>query len=173
MKPFKTFAYRGNTDTGALTDLNVYGYTSIVDYVGSTVQASANIILISDGTMSVYAFGDGAAWHNTPAAGVGSSFWVIVSLTSGSLTSGTIDSRLSLAVGQSWSVSTSGTGSIRTKNALGTIQIWDAASGGNMVSSGTFKLEAIVEATFSADTGGGGGGKELHPPGQGHPIQRF
>lgn len=164
MKPFKTFAYRGNTDTGALTDLNVYGYTKIIDYVGSTLQASANIILVGDGTMSVYAYGDGAAWHNTPAAGVGSSFWVIVSLTSGTLTSGTVDSRLSLAVGQAFSVSTSGTGDIRTKNALGTIQIWDAASGGNMVSSGTFKLEATIEANLSASGGTGGGGED-HPIG--------
>lgn len=171
MKPFKAFTYRGNDDAGALTDVNVYAYTSIVDYVGSTVQATASITLASDGTISLYAYGDGAAWHNVPAPGLGASFWVIVSLTSGSVTSGTIGSRLALTTGQTWSVTTTGTGDVRTKNALGTIQIWDAASGGNMVSSGTFKLEAIIEATFSS--GGGGGGMELHPPGEGQPLQKY
>ena len=174
MKPFRTFMYRGNTETGAMTDLNVYGYTYLVDYIGSTAQATANIILISDGTMSVYAYGDGATWHNVPAPNVGASFWVIVTITSGSVSNGTVGTREPLTLGQTWSVTTTGTGDVRTKSALGTIQIWDAASGGNMVSSGTFKLEAVMEATFSADNGsGGGGGIELHPPGAGQPIQRF
>jgi hypothetical protein len=175
MKPFNTFKYRGNTETGAISTLNVDAYTYIVDYVGSLFQPAANIGFYSDGTIVLYAYGTGSTWHNVPAVGVGSSFWAIVTLTSGSLSSGTSGSRVSLADGQMWSVTTTGTAAIRNKSAVGTIELWDAASGGNMVSSGTFSLSATMEANRTSDDSGGGsgGGKELHPPGQGQPIQRF
>lgn len=157
MKPFKTFAYRGNTETGAISELNVEANTYVIDYVGSLLQPSANIGFYSDGTIVLYDYGTGSTWHNVPAVGVGSSFWAIVTLTSGTLSSGTSGSRVSLAGGQMWSVTTTGTAQIRSKSAVGTVQIWDAASGGNMVSSGTFSLLATMEAnrTSGSSTGGG------------------
>ena len=172
MKPYNAFLYRGNADTGALSELNVYAYTNIVDYVGTTNQATASITLNSDGTVTLSAFGDGATWHNEPASGLGASFWAIVTLTSGTLTSGTTGSRVALTNGQSWTITTTGSSSLRTKNVLGTIQLWDAAAAGTMVSSGTFKLDAKIEANRSSGGGGGGGGSGYDDPFLGQPIQK-
>jgi len=109
-------------------------------------QVSCTVSLNSDGTIG----GDiGGAWYATQTAGIGSSYWAIVTLTRGSVTSGTTASRVSLASGQAWNVTTTGSGSIRVKNAVGTIQIWDAASAGNMVSSGVFSIEAYAEGVIS------------------------
>lgn len=117
-----------------------------VTFGSSVEQVSCTVSLNSNGTIG----GDiGGAWYATQTAGIGSSYWAIVTLTTGSVTSGTTASRVSLASGQSWVVTTTGTGGIRVKNAVGTIQIWDAASAGTMVSSGIFTIEAYAEGVIS------------------------
>jgi hypothetical protein len=138
-----------DNESGVISTLNVEAYTTIVTTVGDTIQSTASISLNSDGTIAIYAYGEGSAWHNIPTAGLGASYWAIVTLTSGSLTAGTSGSRVSLTAGHTWSITTTGTSTVRTKNAVGTIQIWDAAAAGNMVSSGTFELSATVEASAS------------------------
>ena len=121
-----------------------------VDFGSSLEQVSCTVSLNSNGTIG----GDiGGAWFATQTAGIGSSYWAIVTLATGTVTTGTTASRVSLAAGQSWSVVTTGTGAIRVKNAVGTIQIWDAASAGTMVASGVFSIEAYAEGVI-ADGGG-------------------
>jgi hypothetical protein len=149
MRAWQVLRLGDDNEAGVISTLNLDAYTTIVTTVGSTVQSTASIALNSDGTITIYAYGEGSAWHNIPTAGLGSSYWAIVTLTSGSLTSGTAGSRVSLASGQTWSISTTGTSTVRTKNAVGTIQLWDAAVAGTMVSSGTFELAATVEASAS------------------------
>ena len=155
MKSIDVFRYRGNDETGAVTTVNISADTTILSSVTSTTQATASISINSDGTTTIATYGSNPAWHNAPAAGVGASFWVIITLTSGGVTTGTVGSRVQLTNGTSWTCVTTGSGAIRTKSAIGTLEIWDAASGGNMVSSGTFSLTASVEATQSNSGGGG------------------
>jgi hypothetical protein len=68
-----------------------------------------------------------------------------VDITSGSVTSGTTGSRVALTSGATWTVVTTGAGLVRFKVATGTIEIWDAASLGNLKASGTFSLSATVD----------------------------
>jgi len=158
MKPYNVLRLGEDLPTGVVDTLSLYAYTSLIDYAGTTNQATASISLNSDGTITLYAFGDGSVWHNVPASGLGSSYWALITLTSGSVTSGTVGSRVSLATGATWSVTTTGSGELRTKNILGTIEIWDAAVAGTMVGTGSFRIEATMQANISQDGGGGGGG---------------
>lgn len=105
----------------------------------SYTQVTCTVSLNSDGTISGTISG---AWHDPQTAGVGSSYWALVTITSGMVTTGTTGSRVSLATGHTWTVKTTGTSNIRYKFAEGTIEIWDASVGGNMVSTGLFLLEA-------------------------------
>ena len=117
-----------------------------VAFGSSIEQVSCTVSLNSDGTIS----GDiGGAWYATQTAGIGASYWAIVTLTTGSLTVGTTGSRVSLASGHTWGVATTGSGAIRVKSAVGTIEIWDAAAAGNMVSSGVFSVEAYAEGVIA------------------------
>lgn len=148
MKPFNVFRYRGNSDGGVIPDVAVLCEKIQSLYVGSTTQVTASASFNPDGTVTLDGVGHPGAWHTAPAAGLGSSYWAIVTLTSGSVTSGTTGARVSLATGHAWVTTTSGTGTNRTKSAIGTIEIWDAASGGNMVSTGTFEMRAQAQANI-------------------------
>jgi hypothetical protein len=165
MKSITAFLYRGNTDTGAVSTVNLSATTTILTAVTDTVtQATASISVNSDGTTTVYYYGDAPAWHNAPAAGLGASFWALVTLTTGTVTSGTVGARVQLTTGATWTAVTTGSGAIRTKTVSGTFEIWDAATLGNLVSSGTFDLNASVEASQS-NGGSDGGGKIFIDPG--------
>jgi hypothetical protein len=165
MKSITAFLYRGNTDSGAVSTVNLSATTTIVTAVTDNVtQATASISINSDGTTTVSYYGDNPAWHNSPAAGLGASFWALVAVATGSVTSGTVGSRVQLTNGATWTAVTSGSGAIRTKNVTGTVELWDAFSGGNMVSSGTFALNASVEASQSSG-GSTGGAPEFVVPG--------
>ena len=116
-----------------------FGYVTLGDSYG---QVTCTVSLNSNGTIA----GDiSGAWYVTPTAGIGSSYWALVTITTGSVTYGTVDSRVSLASGQTWNVVTTGSGNNRYKSALGTIEIWDAAVAGNMVSTGVFRIQASGE----------------------------
>lgn len=165
MKSIDVFKYRGNDETGAITTVNLSATTTILTAItDTTTQATASISVNSDGTTTVSYYGDAPAWHNAPAAGLGASFWANVTLTTGTVTSGTTGSRVQLTNGATWTLATTGSGAIRTKNVTGTFEIWDAATLGNMVSSGTFVMNASVEASQS-NGGSDGGGKIFIDPG--------
>jgi len=122
----------------------IFAKNGLVITGNSGIQVTCFVSLNSNGTIG----GDiGGAWYATQTAGIGSSYWAIVTLTTGTLTNGTSGSRVSLASGQLWSVNTTGSSGIRFKQAVGTIQIWDAASAGNMVSSGVFNISAYGSFT--------------------------
>lgn len=114
--------------------------------VGAT-QATASFSLNADGsTGGADTFSPGA-WITPVGGSYGSSYWVIVTLSSGTVTSGTTGSRVALTSGQTWTVTTTGTGVVRTKSVSGTIQIWNASVAGTMLASGTFDLTASVDNT--------------------------
>jgi hypothetical protein len=155
MKPFAVLRLGEDLEAGAISTINVSANKGIAVNVGSTAQATVSVTLNGDGTITYDGTGTPGAWHNAPAAGLGASFWAIVTLTAGTVTTGTTASRVALTNGQAWTIVTTGTGNVRTKSVTGTIQLWDAVSGGNMVSSGTFSLFAQVQAAGVIDGGGG------------------
>lgn len=128
---------------GSTGTINASAFTEL--YGVGTDQATASFSLNSDGTATAVNNGSPAFWYDPITAGIGASYWVIVTITSGSVTSGTVGSRVSLSAGQTWTVTTTGTGSVRNKEAVGTIAIYDAASGGNLLASGSFRLYAEVD----------------------------
>lgn len=128
-----------------LPGLNVSAETVLYN-VGSD-QATASFYLNSDGSCTGEISFNPGSWITPVGGSYGGSYWAIVTLTSGTVTTGTTGSRVAIGTGIGWTVVTSGTGAIRTKQAIGTIQIWNAASGGTMVASGTFNLSAQVDNT--------------------------
>ncbi len=80
-------------------------------------NASGGVQFNSDGSISYPAVlsQSGAAdvpyWHNLPATGIGSGYWVRATVTAGTLTSGTTGSWLALSSNQLWTKGPSGTGS--------------------------------------------------------------
>lgn len=125
----------GTIDASAFTEL--YG-------VG-TDQATASFSLNSDGTATASNDGSPAFWYDPITAAIGNSYWAIVTITAGSVTSGTVGSRVQLTAGHTWTVVTTGSGLVRTKVATGTIAIYDASVGGNLLASGSFSLSATVD----------------------------
>jgi len=113
---------------------------------GST-QATAYVSLNSDGTCTVFNVGGPAYWYDPVTASIGNSYWAIVTITSGAVTSGTVGSRVQIDTGKTWACTTFGTSSLREEYATGTLQIWDAASGGNKVGEWTLDLYAVVDNT--------------------------
>jgi hypothetical protein len=133
-----------------LATFNVSAASVIVTQSTSSAQATASAMFNTDGTVtcSVTSLGAGA-WHSNPASGLGNSYWVTFTPTTGTVTTGTISTRIQLSANTAWTALTTGTGISRRKYVTGTFEIWDAASAGNMVSTGTLTLDAQVEASGS------------------------
>lgn len=145
MHPYHALTMRKGTSAPAPTipaNIDVF-----VDPVPrrTTGQASSFFSLNSDGSCSGTNPYTPGSWITPVGGSYGSSYWVIVTITSGAVASGTTGSRVAIGSGVSWSVITSGSDAIRSASALGTIQIWNAASGGTMVSSGSFYISASVD----------------------------
>lgn len=157
MRPICIWPYLfGGLAAAPLSSFNVSAKTLKTVVTTSTDQSTASLSFNSDGTVTGTESNLGAGtWHSNPAAGLGTSYWVIVTITSGAVTSGTVGSRVQLTGGTSWTATTTGTATRRIKSVVGTFELWDAASGGNMVSSGTLTLDAQVEASETSSTTGG------------------
>lgn len=148
MHPYHALTMRKSTSAptpAPSPSLNVSAETTLTG-VGSE-QATASFYLNSDGSCSGgYAFNPGS-WITPVGGSYGSSYWAIVTLTSGTVTTGTTGSRVAIGTGIGWELTTTGVNVFRSKTASGTIQIWNAASGGTMVASGPFNLFAQVDNT--------------------------
>lgn len=115
--------------------------------VRGSSQAYASISLNSDGTCTVFKTGGPAYWHDPVTASIGNSYWAIVTVSAGALTSGTVGSRVQIGTGKTWACQTSGIYALREEYAIGSLEIWDAASGGNKVATWDFEIEAVVDNT--------------------------
>lgn len=134
-------------------------------------QVTASFSINADGSCSIDEYGSPSTWATPVGGSYGGSYWAIVTLESGTPTSGTTGSRVSLATGYRWTATTSGYGEIRRNAVSGTIQIWDAAAAGNMVASGTFVLDAQVDNTVYSSSGGDYGNTEDFEFGS--PLQKY
>lgn len=134
----------GGSGGGSFAEVfNIYAEKGLMG-VGST-QATVSFSMNSDGTCTASEFGSPAYWYDPITTGIGASYWVIVTVTSGTVSSGNVGSRVSLSSGQTWTATTIGTAMSRSRIVEGTVQIWDASTGGNKVAEGTFYLEASVD----------------------------
>jgi len=138
-----TFAARSILPTGGVLNSN-FSDSQILVGVGSS-QATASIQFQTNGTV-VGANDAQPNWFSPTTTSIGSSYWVLVNTPSvGAFTVGTIGSRLALSSVRLYSVITSGLSVLRTAEAQATYEIWDAASGGSQVGSGTINLYAEVD----------------------------
>ena len=92
--------------------------------------------LNSNGSGTASLPGLASNWYIPSTVGIGSSYWVQATLTSGTLDYGTTGSRISLASGTSW-------GATGTTTAVLTLDFYDAASGGSLVGTNTLTLYAV------------------------------
>lgn len=160
ISPMRIGANQGAAVSAGLpiSSFDIYAKSVRILSPSSSDQATATVTVNGDGTITAtqnnLASGQ---WHTNPASGLGASYWIILTPSSGTLTSGTSGSRVQLTNGTTWTAATSGTGSLRRNQFIGVFQIWDAASAGNMVSTGTMTIEAEVQASQAYTPGGGGG----------------
>ena len=145
MRPYQAFQFPKSTAAAApAIPATLNASADANEAEGYPSQVTASFSLNADGsTGGAYSFSPGS-WITPVGGSYGGSYWVIVTLTSGTVTTGTTGSRVSLSSGQTWTVTTTGGGAFREKAVSGTIQIWDAAAAGNMKASGTFDLVASV-----------------------------
>lgn len=146
MHPYHALTMRKSTAAPTPTPpptFDVTAETYLTD-VGAT-QATASFSLNSDGSCSGATSFDPGSWITPVGGSYGGSYWVIVTLSSGTVSTGTTGSRVAIGSGVTWTVTTIGTGFVRLREVVGTIQIWNAASGGTMVASGSFYMAAGVD----------------------------
>jgi hypothetical protein len=156
MRPYQAFQFPKSTAAAAPAipaTLNANANTIQWDSTG--IQAVASFSVNADGSCGGADFFGPGSWITPVGGSYGSSYWVKVDITTGSVTTGTTGSRVALTSGATWTVVTTGTAAYRTKSASGTIEIWDAAAAGNLKASGTFSLSAV--ASNNSDPGDGGG----------------
>lgn len=147
MHPYYVLTMRKGTSAPAPSvpaDFNVYVETKPRR---TTTQATAYFSMNSDGSCSGSTPFSPGSWITPVGGSYGSSYWVIVNVEAGTLSSGTAGSRVQIGTGKTWSVTTSGTYELRAAEVEGTIEVWTAATGGTMVASGTFYLLARVDNT--------------------------
>jgi hypothetical protein len=103
--------------------------------------ATAGVTFGTDGSISFNGSGPAADtnWRRPTLAGVGSSFWVRATVNSGTLSSGTSGSWLQLNSARSWTKTSTGAGLLTCSI---TLQVASDAGGTNIVSSGTYSLQA-------------------------------
>lgn len=145
MHPYHALTMRKSASAPAPTippTFNVRAITALEE--GSQLQPTASYSINSDGSCVGSTEYSPGSWITPVGGSYGSSYWVIVTLTTGTVTSGTTGSRVQIGTGKTWTCTTTGAGAFREKSAFGTIEIWDAASGGNKVASGTFEIIAQV-----------------------------
>lgn len=114
------------------------GAVALADYVVALYQTGGGNItfsMSSNGSTSP----DTSGWYSPITTGAGTGKWVILTSVSGALSvSGTIGSRVQLSTNPFWTASMS-SGLVR--NRTFTVQIYDAATGGNLLGTGSLYFE--------------------------------
>jgi len=138
-----TFAARTIIPSGRVLNSD-FNDAVLLSQVGPT-QATAAITFQTNGTVTG-ANDPQPNWFDPTTVGIGNSYWLFVnSPTVGTFDEGSVDTRESLSSSLFYRVTTSGVGAVRTAEAEATYEIWNAASGGSQVGSGTITLYAEVD----------------------------
>lgn len=150
---------RGGGAGAIVTPFNT-GALDSQSFVG-TAQATAVLTFKPDGSVSSFSdpFYDpdnndidngvtGPNYYDPPSSGIGAGYWLLVKTpASGTFTSGTVGTRQQMNVDRQYTATTTGTTTFRKKYVRADFEIWTAATGGTLVSSGTITLTAIVDNT--------------------------
>ncbi len=142
---------------GAVMGLLSGGNTFLVG-VGAS-QATASFQFVGDGTVYPLnsSFYDptnsgsnsgvtGTDWYLPTTTSIGSSYWLeMLSPSVGTFTAGTTGSRVAISGNPNYTCTTTGGTITRQKYVKADFKIWDSASGGTQVGSGTITLSASVD----------------------------
>lgn len=139
-----TFAARTISPQGGIVN-NAYSDSQILAGVGAT-QALSGITFETNGTVTGLNEIQ-PNYFDPTTTGIGSSYWLLVTATSGTFTSGTTGSRLQLSSSRAYTCQTTGAGIVRIKGVSASYELWDAASGGNIAGSGSITLYSEVDNT--------------------------
>jgi len=124
---------QSRTDTGSL---------------GSDGSSLATLSLNTDGTGSIVrsVVGDSfpCNWGSPTTTGIGASYWARVTITSGSLSSGTTGSWLQLNVARNWARNR--VGGVGTNTCTFTLDIASDSGGASIVATASFTLTATLTA---------------------------
>lgn len=135
--------FGSGSTTGAVLSSNFDDSIFISNAGGS--QATAGITFKPNGTVEGVNVVQ-LNWYSAISAGIGASYWLLVNTpSSGTFTAGTIGTRQQLSSDRAYTAVTTGAGPVRQKAVTATYQIWDAATGGTQVGSGTITLSANAE----------------------------
>lgn len=114
---------------------------SVGDSEASPTTAVASVTMATDGAMSFAGNSPPAAqdWYTPTTVGIGSSYWVVATLNSGSLSSGTTGSTLALSSNRTWQRNQA---SLGASAANITLRIYSDAGATQLVATATFQLDA-------------------------------
>jgi hypothetical protein len=153
-------ASAGPTNFGGM----IYAYQTIVgDPGGGIVYFSSDGSVIGSagsnaGETVIIDTLSGENWYVPNTTGIGSSYWIKATVTSGAQPSGTsVGLWVSLSSTASWGNFASGDGSVSSSTLF--VQISSSATGTPVVASGNVTL--IIQIASSDSGGGGGGGGQL------------
>lgn len=133
------------SNSGAGSVLSSNFDDNVILYGVGTAQATASIEFQTDGTV-VGGNISQLNWFSIAQAGIGASYWLLVNTpSSGTFTAGTVGTRQQLNAVRLYTAVTTGTGSVRSKSVTATYEIWNAATAGTQVGTGTIVLTAEVD----------------------------
>jgi hypothetical protein len=139
-----TFAARSILPSGSVLN-STFSDSQFLAGVGAT-QALSGITFEDNGTVT--GLNDANPnWFDPTTSGIGASYWVYVSPTIGTFTSGTTGSRLQLSTPRAYTCETTGGTITRVKSVTASYEIWNASTGGSIVGSGTITLQSEVDNT--------------------------
>jgi len=121
----------------------IYGYADGNNYYSSSVTATFSSSGSVDATTTAAAITNtisGDTWYSPNTTGIGSSYWIKATVSSGSTPTGSsIGSWISLASDQSWSLDATNFSTLYQSNLL--VQVSSSATGTPVVCSGTIILQ--------------------------------
>jgi hypothetical protein len=141
-----SFACRPVGFAGAGVVVPLPGGTSQARRVGlpctvTLTFARAGTVLATKTASATWAIGPVSHnWHSNPTATVGDTFWIRATPTTGTFTSGTTGSWLQMNIDNVWTVSAPSLGS---KSCTCTFEIATDSGGTNIVTSGSYIIEAF------------------------------
>jgi hypothetical protein len=122
-----------------------FAITAIGDTEISPTNASASLAFNSDGTVTTTGNSSAALsnWHTPTTTGIGSSYWVQLTINSGSApSSGSAGAVIPLSAGQTWTWNRTTNG---TTTANCTITVYSDSGGVTAVGSDTFNVSVAKE----------------------------
>lgn len=132
----------GPTNFGGTHERSILGSSGLTASV--SFLTDGNIDTGGGGTATIDTL-DADTWYSPATVGIGSSYWIRATLSSGSTpTSGTLNTWLQLNTARSWS-NNSGAGAVGTRTSTLSVQVSSSSTGTPVVCSGSVTITANHE----------------------------